>query len=143
LLNKKEKKIKKMQQNPIVLFDGVCNLCNGFVQFAIKHDKRAKLKFASIQSDAAQNLLAKHDRANQPLKTVILIEGDKLYEKSSAGLRILRHFGGAWQLFYILMIFPKFIRDIVYNFIANNRYKWFGKKNECWIPTPELKSRFL
>lgn len=132
-----------MENHPIVLFDGVCNLCNGFVQFAIEHDKQAKLKFTSLQSDAAQQLLEPLGQADQPLDSVILVENGKLYTKSAAGLRILRHFGGTWRLFYGLIIFPKLIRDFVYDIIANNRYKWFGKKNECWIPTPELRSRFL
>lgn len=131
------------ETHPVVLFDGVCNLCNGFVQFCIERDKKGKLKFASLQSGVGQELLAQFGLKGAPLSTVVLIEGNQYYTKSSAGLRVLKHFGGFWQLFYGLMIFPKPLRNWVYDYIAKNRYKWFGKKESCWMPTPELENRFL
>lgn len=127
----------------VILFDGVCNLCNGFVQFTIERDKDEYFKFASLQSDAAKEILEPFGLANQSLSTVILVENGQHYTKSTAGLMVISRFGGLWSLAKILFIFPKFIRDVVYDFIARNRYKWFGEKESCWIPTPELKKRFL
>jgi predicted DCC family thiol-disulfide oxidoreductase YuxK len=127
----------------VILFDGVCNLCNGFVQFTIERDKDQYFKFASLQSEAAKEILAPFGLDNQSLSTVILVENGQYYTKSTAGLTIISRFGGLWSLAKILLIFPKFIRDVVYDFIARNRYKWFGEKESCWIPTPELKKRFL
>lgn len=129
--------------HPVVLFDGVCNLCNGFVQFAIQQDPKARLRFAALQSEAGQQLLARFGLAGQPLKTVFLIENQRLYRKSSAGLRVLYHFGGAWRLLYALTIVPAPLRDLVYDYIARHRYRWFGQRPTCWMPTPDLKQRFL
>jgi predicted DCC family thiol-disulfide oxidoreductase YuxK len=127
----------------VILFDGVCNLCNGFVQFTIERDKDQYFKFASLQSDTAKEILASFGLDNQSLSTVILVENGQYYTKSTAGLTIISRFGGLWSLAKVLLILPKFIRDVVYDFIARNRYKWFGEKESCWIPTPELKKRFL
>ena len=129
--------------HPVILFDGVCNLCNGFVQFCIKNDTTGKLRYASLQSDIGQELLGQFGLKGAPISTVVLIEEKRHFTKSTAGLRIMRHFGGLWQLLYILMIVPKPIRNFVYDYIAKNRYKWFGQQESCWIPTPELQSRFL
>lgn len=129
--------------HPVILFDGVCNLCNGFVQFAIQHDPKARLRFAALQSEAGQRLLTDFGLAGQPLKTVFLIEGKRIYRKSSAGLRALYHFGGAWRLLYVLMLIPSPIRNLVYDWIARNRYRWFGQRETCWMPTPDLQQRFL
>lgn len=123
----------------IILFDGVCNLCNGAVNFVIKRDKKNVFKFATLQSEHAEEFgfdLTKMD-------SIILIDGDKNYSKSSAALHIARHLSGAYPLLYAFMILPKFIRDWVYDYIAKNRYKWFGKKESCMIPTPELQDKFL
>ncbi|MGB0863499.1 MAG: thiol-disulfide oxidoreductase DCC family protein [Saprospiraceae bacterium] len=130
-------------KHTVILFDGVCNLCNGFVQFTIERDKDQYFKFASLQSEVAKEILKPFGLDNQTLSTVILVENGKCYTKSTAGLRIMNQFGGLWSLVTVLLIFPKFIRDVVYDFIARNRYKWFGEKESCWIPTPELKQRFL
>ncbi len=131
-----------MQQS-VILFDGVCNLCNGFVQFVINHDSEEKFKFASLQSDFAKAELPKYNINPAIISTVILLEDGKLYTKSTAALKIARKLGKAWRLFYILIIIPPFIRDVGYNFIAKNRYKWFGQRESCIIPTPELKKRFI
>ncbi|OJJ14968.1 hypothetical protein BKI52_41175 [marine bacterium AO1-C] len=129
--------------NPIVLFDGVCNLCESSVQTIIKKDAQGKFRFASLQSEVGQAYLKKFNRPTEDLDTVILIEGDKYYTKSSAALRIIKGFKGVWPLMYGFIIIPKFIRDKVYSYIAQNRYKWYGKKDQCMMPTPELKARFL
>ena len=130
-----------------VLFDGVCNLCNGAVRFIIKRDPHAHFRFASLQSDIGQGLLQEH---NIPLdvKTIVLIvadadRGSRAYDRSSAALHIARGMHRGWPLFFGFMIIPRFIRDGVYNFIARNRYKWFGRRDECMLPTPEMAGRFI
>ncbi len=128
---------------PILLFDGVCNLCNGFVQFVIKRDPKGKFLFAALQSEVGQALLQQANMPTEELSTVVLYENRKFYTHSSVPLLVVRKFGGAWPLLYGLVIVPKFIRDRIYNWIARNRYRWFGKRESCMIPTPELKSRFL
>jgi len=128
---------------PIVLFDGVCNFCNYWVNFAIKHDREKKLLFSPLQGETANKLLPEFDINPNDLRSVIFIDNGKIYTQSSAALRICRYLNGGWKLFYSLIIIPKFIRDFFYNIIARNRYKWFGKKESCMVPTPELKERFL
>lgn len=126
-----------------VLFDGVCNLCNGTVQFVIKRDRAGIFRFASLQSDYAQTLLRQANLPTDQLYSVIVIEDGIAYQKSDAALRIARHLSGIWRWLYILRVVPKFIRDGLYNFIATNRYRFFGKQDHCMIPTPELKARFV
>jgi predicted DCC family thiol-disulfide oxidoreductase YuxK len=128
---------------PVILFDGVCNLCNRGVQFIIKKDKKKHFRFASLQGKAGQEFLKKFDLPASVFNSFILIDEDKIYTRSSAGLRVAKKLGGALKLLYGFMIVPRFIRDAVYNLIAKNRYKWFGRKDECMIPTPELRERFL
>ncbi len=127
----------------IVLFDGVCNLCSSSVQFILKRDKKDQFLFGSLQGNYGQQVLQQHHLPTDNFNSFMLLEGDKLYTRSSGALRMLKHLGGGWSLFYSFIIVPKFIRDAVYNFIASNRYKWFGKKNECWLPRPEWKEKFL
>ncbi len=127
----------------IVLFDGVCNLCNGSVQFIIRHDKAGRYRFASLQSDAGRRLQEQYQLDADALDTLILVEQGRAYVRSGAVLRIARGLGGGWQLAWVFIAVPAFIRDIFYRFVARNRYRWFGKKAECMLPTPELKSRFL
>ncbi len=129
--------------NKIILFDGVCNLCNGIVKFVIKRDPDTKLKFASLQSEFGQRTLQKFNLPNTNFDTFIFLEGDRYYDKSSAALKVARELNGFWNVFYILMIIPKPIRDFFYTLIAKNRYKMFGQREACMIPTPELKGRFL
>jgi predicted DCC family thiol-disulfide oxidoreductase YuxK len=128
---------------PILLFDGVCNLCNSWVQLVIKHDKKGRFRFAALQSDAGQELLKKSGLPLSNFTSLVLIEGDKIYQRSSAALRIAKQLSGLWPLAYALIIIPPFIRDGVYNSIAGNRYRWFGRQDSCMMPTPELKQRFL
>ena len=131
------------ESKKIVLFDGVCNLCSNSVQFILKRDKKNQFLFGSLQSNYGQQMLAHYHLPATEFNSFMLIEGEKLYTRSSGALRMLKHLGGAWSLFYVFIIVPKFIRDAVYNWISRNRYKWFGKKNECWLPKPEWKEKFL
>lgn len=128
--------------SPVIFFDGVCNLCNGAVQFIIKRDRGATFKFSALQSDFAQRSLSGVELQVKQGDTFILLESGKVYEQSTAALRIARKLSGLWPLCYVFIIVPSFIRNWVYKFIARNRYKWFGKRESCWVPTPELKSRF-
>src|SRR5690606_5796588 len=127
----------------VIFFDGVCNLCNRSVQFVIKRDRAKKFRFASLQGKSAAFVLKELNISPADSDSFILLENDKVYTRSTAALRVLRELGGLWKLFYVFIIVPPFIRDGVYNFIARKRYKWFGKREECMIPTPELKERFL
>jgi predicted DCC family thiol-disulfide oxidoreductase YuxK len=127
----------------IVLFDGVCNLCSNSVQFILKRDKKNQFLFGSLQGKAGQEYLAKFNLPANTFNSFMLVEGDTLYTRSAAALRMLKYLGGGWPLLYAFIIIPKFIRDGVYNLVAKNRYKWFGKKEACWIPAPALKAKFL
>ena len=127
-----------------ILFDGVCNLCNGFVQFVLRHDPEEYFRFSSLQSEAAAALLAAHGSAPvmEP-ETVMLIENGKVYTHSEAALRILRRLSGPWSWLYAGMVVPRVLRDAVYRIVARNRYRWFGRQESCMLPTPALKARFL
>ncbi|HRB00904.1 MAG TPA: thiol-disulfide oxidoreductase DCC family protein [Ignavibacteria bacterium] len=127
----------------IILFDGVCNLCNSSVNFIIDNDHKNVFKFTSLQSEKGIDLLKKYDLLDKNIDSVILVENDKAYVKSDAALKIAKTLGGKYKLFYGLIILPAFIRNFFYDIIAKNRYKWFGKKDSCRIPTLELKSKFL
>ena len=127
----------------IVLFDGVCNLCSNSVQFILKRDKKNQFYFGSLQGNFGQEMLKKYQLPASTFNSFMLLEGEKLYTRSSGALRILKHVGGGWGLLYVFIIVPKFIRDGIYNWISKNRYQWFGKKEACWIPKPEWKERFL
>lgn len=132
-----------MSKESIILFDGVCNLCNGVVNFVIKRDKKNSLQFAPLQSETAYVLLRKYKTQTLGMPSFVFIENGKVYTQSTGALKVCRHLSGAWPALYALLIVPQFIRDGVYKWIAKNRYKWFGKKDECMIPTPELRSKFL
>ena len=132
----------------IVLFDGVCNLCNASVLFVIDRDPAGYFAFASIQSASARDALVRAgaDSKRLDLSSVLLIEGTRVYDRSTAALRIARHLSGAWPLLVVLRVVPRFIRDAVYDWVARNRYRWFGRRPDedaCRIPTPELRARFL
>ena len=131
------------ESKKIVLFDGVCNLCNSSVQFMLKRDKKDQFLFGSLQGRTGQSYLEKFNLPPGTLNSFMLVEGDVLYTQSTGALRMLKHIGGAWSLLYAFIIVPKFIRDAVYSLIASNRYKWFGKQDTCWLPTPALKEKFL
>jgi len=127
----------------IVLFDGICNLCNGLVRFIIKRDRTGKFKFASLQSEIGQHWLMKFGLAKNEFESFVLIRGDKYYIKSDAALKMLRELGGIWIVFYFFILIPRPVRDLIYDLIAKSRYRIFGKRDVCLIPTPELRERFL
>ena len=129
--------------HPTLLFDGVCNLCNGSVQFILKRDTQGRFRFASLQSEAGRRLMTGHGLDPDALSSVVLIEDGRAYQESTAALRIARHLPGAWKLLRVLTIIPRPLRDAAYRLIARNRYRWFGKTETCWLPTPELRARFL
>lgn len=127
----------------IVLFDGVCNLCNAVVKFIIRHDPKAKFRFASLQSESGQILIAKIGLAVESINTLVYIKSNMFYIKSSAVLRILRGLGGGWILLFSLILIPRFLRDLAYDFIAKRRYRYFGKSDSCMMPAPEYQGRFM
>jgi predicted DCC family thiol-disulfide oxidoreductase YuxK len=129
--------------NPIILFDGVCNLCENTIIFFIKQDKKNALLFASLQSETGQSLLKQYNLPTQDFDSFVLIANNRYYLRSSAFLKITSYLGRWWVLFSIFWIVPKLIRDKVYSFISKNRYKWFGQKQECMMPTPEIKAKFI
>ncbi|WP_339172176.1 thiol-disulfide oxidoreductase DCC family protein [Solibacillus sp. FSL R5-0691] len=126
----------------ILLFDGECNFCDASVQFIIKRDPNALFQFASLQSDVGAALLKKYD-VPETTDSIVFIENDRHYTESTAALKITRNLSGFWKLFYVFIVVPKPVRDLVYRWIAKNRYKWFGKKQECMLPSPEQRKRFL
>jgi predicted DCC family thiol-disulfide oxidoreductase YuxK len=127
----------------IILFDGVCNLCNASVQFLIKRDTGDHFVFGSLQGGPGQELLKKFNQPGMLSDTFLLIEGNRVYSRSTAVLRVLKTLGKGWQLFYVLMLIPAFLRDLLYNLIAKSRYRWFGKRETCMVPQPSWKSKFL
>lgn len=125
----------------VVLFDGVCNLCNASVNFLIDRDAEAVFRFAPLQSDLGQRLVADCDLDSED--TIVLVEGGRCYTRSAAVLRVARRMDGAWPLLSVLLAVPRPLRDAVYRFVARNRYRWFGKQDACRLPTPDLRRRFL
>lgn len=128
----------------IILFDGVCNLCNRSINYVIKNDKKDIFRFASLQSEIGQKLLKERRIDTSTVDSIVLIEPNvAYYTKSTAALKIMNYFGGIWLLSAVFYVVSENIRNIVYDYIAKNRYKWYGKKDVCMIPTPELKAKFL
>ena len=126
-------------ERPVILFDGVCNLCTGSVQFVIERDSRKRFRFASLQSPVAEKLLGQREN----LEAVILVQDGKTYRKSGAALRIARQLDGLWPALWVLLVIPRFLRDAVYDWIGRRRYRMFGKREVCWTPQPGLADRFL
>lgn len=133
----------RQENENIVLFDGVCNLCDRSVQFIIRHDPTGRFRFASLQSDAGQTLLREYGIADSPPESIVLVEGDRLFTHSTAALRIARHLRFPWSLAAVFLLVPPPIRNSVYRMIARNRYRWFGKKEACLLPSPDIRARFL
>lgn len=127
--------------NPIILFDGVCNFCNGSVNFIIGLDRQSVFRFAPLQSAHGRRYV--EEFGLQDIDSIILVEDGRAYTHSTAALRIARRLGGAWRLLYAGIAIPRFLRDPLYKLFAANRYRLFGKKDECMIPTPSVRSRFL
>ena len=132
-----------MKQQPVILFDGVCNFCNSAVNFVIRHDKKAQVQFAPLQSDKGRLFLRQYGLPAAEMKSFVFIEEGKSYTQSTAALRVCRYLNGLWPLCYGFIIVPKFLRDGIYNWIAKNRYKWFGVREQCMMPTPEVRTRFI
>ncbi len=130
-----------MRYTRIIFFDGVCNLCNGAVNFVIERDPHELFKLAPLQSDVANKYLG-HERVKN-LDSIVLYEEGKMYEKSTAALKIAKKLKGAWFLLYAFIVIPPFIRNFFYDIIAKNRYKWFGERETCRLPSPDEKKRFL
>jgi len=128
----------------IILFDGVCNLCNASVQFVIKHDTKDLFRFIPLQSDLGQKILNHIGINRQKTDSIVLYEPGKAYfYKAEAALKIVSEFGGMYKLLNIFSLFPKFICDAIYDYIAKNRYRWYGKQDVCMMPNPELATKFL
>jgi predicted DCC family thiol-disulfide oxidoreductase YuxK len=125
----------------IVFFDGVCNLCQGSVRYLIKHDKKEVLKFASLQGNYAKDFV--NETEIQSMQSILFFDGKMLYKKSTAVLKLSRLLGGWYQLLLLGYILPRFFRDWLYNIVAKNRYRWFGKKDQCMLPSKGFKNRFL
>jgi len=135
--------LEQAQGHPVVIFDGVCNLCNSSIDFIIRTDKQGQFLVTANQHEAGKAILESQGREATDVSTVFLYEDGKLYERSTAALKIARKLGFPWSLAYGFMIVPKGLRDIVYNWIARNRYRWFGEKETCRLPTPEERARFI
>lgn len=127
---------------PVILFDGVCKLCNRSVNFILRIDRQGRLKLAPLQSDYGRRVLERHGMKSGPLDSMMLLEGERLMVKSTAIIRISKYLGGLWPLCMIMLIIPRFIRDFLYGIIAKNRYQWFGRYDTCPLPDPEFEDRF-
>ncbi len=128
---------------PVLFFDGVCNLCNSWVNFVIDRDPEARILFAPLQSEISRSLLLQFDMDADAMDTVVLLDQGRLYERSDAVLQLVGYLGGPVRLIRAGVLVPRFLRDAVYNYIAKKRYRWFGKRDECRVPEPGLKNRFL
>lgn len=132
------------KEKKIILFDGVCNLCNNSVQFIIKRDKKDIFRFAPLQSEIGKKLVAERRIDTARIDSIILIEPQiAYYTKSEAALRISKSLSGFWPVMSVFLGLPSRLRDWIYDWVAKNRYKWFGRREECMIPTPEMKNKFL
>ncbi|HVZ24405.1 MAG TPA: DUF393 domain-containing protein [Sediminibacterium sp.] len=134
---------KTEYQNPVIFFDGVCNLCTRSVKWIIRRDPLAKFRFASLQSAAGTAFLQQHALLSGQYNSLILLEKNRIYLRSTAALRITGKLSGAWPLLQVFLIIPPFIRNAVYDWIARNRYRWFGKQETCWVADASLSDRFL
>jgi predicted DCC family thiol-disulfide oxidoreductase YuxK len=129
--------------HPIILFDGVCNLCNGFVQFVIKRDHRNVFRFGPLQSESARQILMPLGSEHRELTSIVLLDDEDIATESDAVLKIARKLHGLWSLLYAFIIVPRIVRDTLYRIVSRHRYRIFGKMDSCMIPTPELLDRFI
>jgi predicted DCC family thiol-disulfide oxidoreductase YuxK len=132
----------EMTSSPVVLFDGVCRLCNGSVNFILRRDRKGRIKMAPLQSDYGRQVMASHELKPDPMDSMMLLEGEQLTVKSAAVIRISKYLGGAWPVCMALLIVPRFIRDFIYDIVAKNRYRWFGKYDTCRLPDADFENRF-
>ncbi|WP_106766714.1 thiol-disulfide oxidoreductase DCC family protein [Paenibacillus faecalis] len=134
---------RKQDHHVIVLIDGVCHMCQGLTKFIIERDPAGLFKFASLQSDIARYMLRQGGLPEETMETVVVVENNTYYTRSAAALRIIRRLSFPWRLLYGFIIIPRPLRDLIYKWVAKNRYRWFGKDEACMIPTPDIRSRFL
>jgi predicted DCC family thiol-disulfide oxidoreductase YuxK len=134
---------KDLAAHGVILFDGVCNLCNGVVQFIIPRDPNRYFYYAALQSDAGYKLRKQYHLSTTEINTFILVQNGEIYTKSTAALLVARKLPGLWSLLAAFIVIPRFLRDPIYDWVSRNRYKWFGQKTECMMPTAETKLRFL
>ena len=132
-----------MKDKPVILFDGVCNYCNAMVNFFIRKDKKKVFRFATLQSAFGQKILQEHNLPTDVFESFLLLDNGKLYSKSTAGLRLYNKLPWYWKWTQLFWVVPKFFRDWIYGIIAKNRYKWFGKRDTCMVPTAGLRERFI
>ncbi len=132
-----------MKERPVILFDGVCNFCNGAVNFILKRNRNKEIDFTPLQTETGRKLLQQYGLPENDMQSFIFIENGKAYTRSTAALKVCRHLRRLWPLCYGFIIVPGFIRNAIYDWIARNRYKWFGTRTECMVPTPETRERFL
>ncbi|WP_025847407.1 thiol-disulfide oxidoreductase DCC family protein [Paenibacillus ehimensis] len=142
-MEKSSRKDTEAERHPLVFYDGVCGFCQRVVQFIIPRDRSAVFRFVAIQSETGSRLLRRHGLDPAELNTFVLLEQGRVYTRSTAGLRVLRRLDGAWPLLYALIVVPRPVRDLVYKWIAANRYRFFGKSDSCMLPPPEVRERFL
>ena len=135
--------MKETKTHAVIFFDGVCNLCNSSVQFVIQRDHKDSFRFAALQSDLAKEKLSAADFSTGEMNTIVLMEGDQIYVRSTAALRIARKLSGLWPLLFGFIVVPTFIRDFCYELIAKNRYRIWGRSESCIVPTTELQQKFL
>jgi predicted DCC family thiol-disulfide oxidoreductase YuxK len=133
----------RRRDSSVVLFDGVCNLCNAAVRFVIDRDPNARFRFAALDSEAARALLQTAPLPAALLDSIVLVEEEGVFTRSDAALRIARRLTFPWPLAYVFILVPRVLRDALYDWIARHRYRWFGRRETCMLPTPELKGRFL
>lgn len=126
-----------------IFFDGMCNWCSAWARFVIDHDPHAKFKFGTLQSDAAQQLLKNLHLATEDFATFLLLEGTRVYTKSTAALKVARHLTGVWPFLYLFIIIPRPLRDTFYDYVARHRYEWMGKAEVCRSPAPDERGRFI
>ncbi len=132
-----------IENKSVILFDGVCNLCNASIDFILKRDKKNRFLVGALQEDAGKKLLSRFKVNPEYLDSLVLIEENQIFFRSTAALRIAKKLSGLWPLFYGLIILPSGLRDTIYDWIGRNRYRWFGKKSTCRLPTPEEKAKFI
>jgi predicted DCC family thiol-disulfide oxidoreductase YuxK len=127
----------------VLLFDGVCNLCNGFINFVIDHDPEGYFRFGTLQREPARSFLQSAGYDPDVLSSVVFIEDGRIYRESGAALRVAQHLGFPWMLLAVFQVVPRPLRDAIYRWVAANRYDWFGTRSQCRLPTPELQARFI
>lgn len=141
-MSQENTKERNASSPPVLLYDGVCKLCNGSMNFIVRRDRKKRLKLAPLQSDFGRRVLTSHEMQSEPMDSILLLEGSRLTTKSTAMIRASKYLDGLWPLCMIFLIIPRFVRDFIYDLIARNRYRWFGKYDACLLPDPEREDRY-